>query len=348
MLSIPPSNTNSTEPTPSSLSPEPEFIFDFTDSESEPDLANNPFISQISRPTQHVPPPIQLSTMAQMTTLQVPMPVPRTANAPHFNKQHVRHFLELIEQHGTNAGITDNDKLVPYILKYSSDQVKKTIRFLPEFDPEEANKTWAKAKEALIDLYGASEEIPTQTLEDLKKFCRERSGRQPFKSREEVDEYRQEFTTLSAHLVKLKRVSEDERNFYFISGLPKLMMEWFIQQLPEANRVRDKPPTVTESVKILYKRLDTNSLHRSIWEENETTQNQNQFNEEGNLVTDKPLVTVMEPLPQVSVQRAGQPSTLPLIPDSYIDDLSRRLTEMTLNRMSIHPPEGVISMHRLP
>jgi hypothetical protein len=45
-----------------------------------------------------------------------------------------------------NAGIADKDQLISFILNYSTESVRKLIRFMPEFDPKVTGKTWEKAK----------------------------------------------------------------------------------------------------------------------------------------------------------------------------------------------------------
>lgn len=64
----------------------------------------------------------------------VPMPIPRTAGAPSFNGRYIDDFLNRIILHANQAGETDQDAMVKYILYYSSDQVKDTIINMDEFD----------------------------------------------------------------------------------------------------------------------------------------------------------------------------------------------------------------------
>ncbi|KAJ7118332.1 hypothetical protein C8R44DRAFT_790584 [Mycena epipterygia] len=77
-----------------------------------------------------------MSTAPLTSILRVPMPIPGTQNAPYFNGKYLSDSLAIVVQHGANAGITDLDLLVPYILQYSSDRVKDYIRYSPEFDPD--------------------------------------------------------------------------------------------------------------------------------------------------------------------------------------------------------------------
>lgn len=53
--------------------------------------------------------------------LLIPMPIPRTPGAPYFDVRGVRNSLALILQHGSNAGITDADKLVTFIVRWKGE-----------------------------------------------------------------------------------------------------------------------------------------------------------------------------------------------------------------------------------
>ncbi|KAJ6553427.1 hypothetical protein B0H19DRAFT_1156414 [Mycena capillaripes] len=66
-------------------------------------------------------------TAPPMMRLLVPMPIPRTPGAPYFDERGVGSFLNLILQHGSNAGINDADQLVSFIVRYSSDRVREII-----------------------------------------------------------------------------------------------------------------------------------------------------------------------------------------------------------------------------
>ena len=181
------------------------------------------------------------------TSLRVPMPIPRTANAPYFDGPYVNDFLQLIIQHGANTGITDCDDLVTYIVQYSSDHVKDIICFMPEFDEEVTNKKWDDAKKMLVALYGSLDIPPKTNEEDLKDYCRANSICPEFADKQAVDAYHRGFQKLAAPLMKNGLLTEKAKNFYFITGIPVLMKEWFYQQVPEPKRKRMDPPTITQS-----------------------------------------------------------------------------------------------------
>ena len=73
-----------------------------------------------------------------MYNLRVPMPILRSANAPFFNGRYINDFLNRIVLHASQAGETDLDQMVKYILDYSSDQVKDIIIYMDKFDLDKA------------------------------------------------------------------------------------------------------------------------------------------------------------------------------------------------------------------
>ena len=117
------------------------------------------------------------------------MPIPATERAPLFTGDNVRQFLQLLIELEANAGITDRNELVPYIMRYSSNEVKKVIRYLPEFDEDVPNKEWSNAKEALVSLYGSLDEPETATEEELRAYCRSTHDGEAFTDKRAVDAY---------------------------------------------------------------------------------------------------------------------------------------------------------------
>ncbi|KAJ3779603.1 hypothetical protein GGU10DRAFT_382183, partial [Lentinula aff. detonsa] len=192
--------------------------------------------------------------------LRVPMPIPRTPSAPLFNGKYLNDFLEQIVLHANQAGETDKDQMVKYILSYSSDLVKDTIRFMDEFDPTNTSITWDNAKDALRSLYGSYDKPTDYTQEELKEFCKDQSAKSPFSKNSEIESYYREFIAIASSLKKKGTITDKEANSYFVLGLPHTMKEWFLAALPSQNRTRDNPPTTTESLKILRTRHDKKSL----------------------------------------------------------------------------------------
>lgn len=188
--------------------------------------------------------------------LQVPMPIPRTPNAPYFNGKYITDFLTVLIQHGANAGITDMNLLVLYILQYSSDEVKDLIRYMPEFDPDATGKTYNKAKDALMLLYGQADEPPNYTESMLRDFCRDQSAKSPFKDKKQIETYIQEFMKVAGPLIKMLKITEQQRDYYFISGIPSSIKEWF-----NNNRIVSEPiPLRCQCLLVFYRSVSTPTL----------------------------------------------------------------------------------------
>ncbi|KAJ7443416.1 hypothetical protein B0H11DRAFT_2345117 [Mycena galericulata] len=268
-----------------------------------------------------------MTSGASTSILQVPMPIPRTPNAPHFNGKYLTDFLTVLVQHGTNAGITDLDTLVPYILQYSSDEVKDLIRYLPEFDPDENNKTFKAAKETLQLLYGQADEPPNFTEAMLRDFCRDQSAKSSYKNKKEIETYHQEFLKLAGPLVKKSKITKTQRDYYFVSGIPSNIKEWFINEVPEKNRKRSDPPSMSVSIGILQKRFDTDSLGFEPWkDEAEPRERKVKFDSDGNRPDSTPRHNSRPATPVPAA--TGQ---APAAAANMVDDLARMLESLSLN-----------------
>ncbi|KAJ3831896.1 hypothetical protein F5878DRAFT_667075 [Lentinula raphanica] len=112
-----------------------------------------------------------MSDVSQRPAIIMPMPVPGMPDAPRFEGKEMREFLKQIEAHGMRAGITDPNRLVDYIVHYSSRSIKNDIRFMPKFDPEIEDKTWDSASRMLLQMFSAHEEPPEITMRDLEDSC---------------------------------------------------------------------------------------------------------------------------------------------------------------------------------
>ena len=197
---------------------------------------------------------------ASAVFLRIPMPVRGSTEAPVFDGKGVHHFLCVLIQLGANAGIMDHDELVPYILWYSSDEVREVIRYMPEFDEDVPNKEWTRAQEMLISLYGSMDTPTRVTEENLREYCRSSYAQPAFASKQAVDLYHRGFQSLSAPLVKHGLLSPTQRDFYFITGIPEPLRDWYFHQVPESKLSRTNPPSVLESISYLYSRFDTESI----------------------------------------------------------------------------------------
>ncbi|KAJ6509574.1 hypothetical protein DFH09DRAFT_942565 [Mycena vulgaris] len=245
------------------------------------------------------------------------MPSARSPGAPRFDGREVTSFLASIIQHGANAGVVNPNELIPYILQYSSDDVRSLIRYMPEFDPEKTGKTWTAAKSQLMLLYGSSERVPEYTESMLKAFCEKQSAKSSFSNMTDIEVYYRGFSQIAVPLVKKDRITEKERDFYFIAGIPKSIKEWFLTQVPLDKRKRSDPPSVAESFALLRKRFDDDSLTYEPWAEDanaeiptEATSTHSMFN------VDPPKPTLASQIP---------------LPPNAMDELARQIQTLNLN-----------------
>ncbi|KAJ7238045.1 hypothetical protein B0H12DRAFT_1238016 [Mycena haematopus] len=285
---------------------------------------------------------------APTNVLQVPMPSARAAAAPRFEGKEVTAFLSSIVQHGANAGVTDADLLVPYILLYSSDSVRSLIRYMPEFDPEETNKTWNAAKAQLMLLYGHSERVPEYTEIMLRDFCERQSAKPSFTNMADIEVYYRSFSQIAVPLVKKAKITVKERDFYFIAGIPKVIKDWFLTQVPDAKQKRSDPPTVTETISYLKKRFDDDALTFEPWSENAMA-SPNPLDAQPTVAANQLGTTAADDLGR-SLERfntAPAPNmTAPPPASNNVDELTRQLERLTLhlttltagNRTQQEPP----------
>ncbi|KAJ7782932.1 hypothetical protein B0H16DRAFT_1709763 [Mycena metata] len=224
--------------------------------------------------------------------LRIPMPIPGTVNTPYFNGKYLSDFLLILVQHGSNAGIQDLDDLVPYIVQYSSDEVKDIIRYTPEFDTNN-KKTFDQAK--------------NYTEEMLREFCREHNAKSLFKNKVQIETYLKDFMKLARPLVKQTKITNKQRDYYFVASLPSTIKEWFNSQVPSAKRKRSGPPTIAESITILQKHFDSDSLLFEPWKaETETENRKVKFDTDGRRIE---LSTRQNTRPPSPVNTQNAPTT---------------------------------------
>ncbi|KAJ7104909.1 hypothetical protein C8R44DRAFT_639892 [Mycena epipterygia] len=252
------------------------------------------------------------------------MPIPGTQNAPYFNGKYLTDFLEIVVQHGVNA---DLDQLVPYILLYSSDKVKDIIRYSPEFDPDEPDKKFSEAKEALKLLFGQADEPPNYTEATLRDFCREQSAKSPYTSKNQIETYHQEFIQIAGPLVKKKKLTKEQRDYYFVSGIPSDIKEWFMNQVPANKRTRADPPSIAVTMGILLKRFDSDSLIFEPWKDEKDSRDRKvKFDTDGKRLESKSHHNTRPPTPVPTAANQA-----PAVAVNTVEDLTKMLENLSLN-----------------
>ncbi|KAJ3727164.1 hypothetical protein C8R42DRAFT_602890 [Lentinula raphanica] len=198
------------------------------------------------------------------------MPVPGMPDAPKFEGKDAREFLEQIEAHGSRAGITDNNKLVDFIVRYSSRSIKTDIRFIPEFDPDVEDKTWEAAKKMLLQMFSAQEEPPEVSIRDLEDSCIVWSTDEPFTKKSDVDRYQRKFFSIAAPLLKQGLLTTNLKGYYFLQGLPKKDQKYVEKNLPAENKKKSNPPTVEKIIKLVHQKIeDKESILHHNWDSDE-------------------------------------------------------------------------------
>jgi hypothetical protein len=190
---------------------------------------------------------------------------------------------------------------------------------MPEFDPEVTGKTWNKAKKQLELLYGHADRVPDYTEAMLKDFCSKTYDASPFINMTDVTTYYRGFSRIAVPLIKKARITEKERDFYFIAGIPKTVKTWFLEQVPEENRKRSDPPSIEQSIGYLQKRFDEDSLDFNPW--NEATDSTQLSAPTG------PSIFTL-------------PSTTPTAAPSQMDDLARQMERMTIQMEALRAQNG--------
>ncbi|KAK1223226.1 hypothetical protein PQX77_013890 [Marasmius sp. AFHP31] len=269
------------------------------------------------------------------TSLPIPMPIPGTRNAPHFNGKFVSDFLDRIKLHGGAAQISDNDKLVDYIYHYSSDQVKEYICYLPEFDLEIPGRTWDAASTQLKSMF-ASTDVKTMFTEDsLTSFAKSHAANYTFTLQKDVENYYLEFQQIAAPLVKKQQITGRRRDLIFTKGIPIDLWSWLTRALPEANHKVDNPPTMSASHKILLDKFDKNSLFFDAKEALKTPS----YDAAGNRL-ESSKVSLFSRTPNVDRPFSSSPSPAAVDSNDSVEDLSKAFAELKLYKMAIRKLEN--------
>ncbi|KAF5364452.1 hypothetical protein D9758_010654 [Tetrapyrgos nigripes] len=195
----------------------------------------------------------------------VPMPLSGSPDAPSFDGTEVSNFVDYLEQLARNAGIVNLDELIPYVLRYSSLEVGDAVRYEDAFVKGNDEYGWDNAKQTLLSIYAEYDTKPKITHQDLLDFCRHQNENGAIESSKDIDRYRIAYQKFANGLVVDGVISKNQRNYYFIAGLPSKVKDWFIQALPKTQRSPETAPSVLDSVKLLKTRFRSNNLYSTPW-----------------------------------------------------------------------------------
>ncbi|KAJ3740104.1 hypothetical protein DFH05DRAFT_1529390 [Lentinula detonsa] len=266
--------------------------------------------------------------------LRPTMPIPRTPLAPHFNGWYIEDVLQQIILHATAAGETDQNQMVKYIVMYSSDQVKETIRYMPFFNADNPNASWETAKEVLKRLYGTRDKPTEYTEEELKEFCRDCAAKSSFNKLKDLEKYYRDFIAVATSLLSKEQITENKYSYYFVLGLPHSMKEWFLSAAPEGKRTRENPPTVMQSFDIIKTRFDKQSLIYEDWRKAESEQAKSVFDERGNRVIAPAISQYVNVLDEAVGHVPPNPRVFPPIFPPIASDNTPSVTSNTINDLA--------------
>ncbi|RPD60495.1 hypothetical protein L226DRAFT_569998 [Lentinus tigrinus ALCF2SS1-7] len=179
------------------------------------------------------------------------MPIPGTSEAPKFDEHYLSDFLEDLELHFACTGVTDEDRQVNYITRYSTDKIRKQIGFLPELDRSKKNKTWQEAKTVLTEFYGDVDKPRPLSLAEFQAWVQQAADKPAFISKDQVNKYYSEFMAKGRPLLDNKQVSDNDLNFAFIQGVPSSMKAALRGLIPDAHRTRASPLEIRKTLELL-------------------------------------------------------------------------------------------------
>lgn len=193
------------------------------------------------------------------------MPIPGTSKAPKFDGHYLPDFLEDLELHFQRAGVSDEDRQVNYITRYSTDKIRKQIGFLPELDRSKKNKTWDAAKTVLAEFYGDVDKPRPLSLAEFQAWVQSSADKPAFVSKDQVNKYYAEFMSKGRPLLDNKQVSDNDLNFAFIQGVPSDMKSALRGLIPEANRTRTTPLEIRKTLEFLRSLADKDDPTYEAW-----------------------------------------------------------------------------------
>ncbi|KIJ43726.1 hypothetical protein M422DRAFT_252974 [Sphaerobolus stellatus SS14] len=239
-------------------------------------------------------------TRQTLVTHIKPMLVPRSVGAPAFDGHYVHNFLSTVKILGKNAGLTSAE-LPKHILPYCTDTIKRSIEWADEFN----GTNWEAVKVFLIEIYESSEQGPMVSIDQLQTYIRESK----------------DFLTIAGQLKKRGIMDKKEMELKFVEGLPKGFRAFVSSQLPSENKVTTKPPSISQVIKIINCRFDSNCL---------------EFLELDEVVDDE-MLPPTKPLfiPSNAAIDSSFSQTLTVKPKSDIEALAQQLKQLTINQAQI-------------
>ena len=176
-------------------------------------------------------------------------PSPSDRKAPRFRGKHVEDFVQEIDCLAAMHSVPSTE-LPKACVRYMSKRVKQIISDEPAFKGTD----WAAVCTRLRSLFGTATGSHRCSPTKLRKFVDECQRDNPINSEATLDSYWREFLWHLGTMVTDGRMTENERNLLFFSGLPKRLRRAILPALELACRSRnvtfsrEAPATLDETL----------------------------------------------------------------------------------------------------
>ncbi|KIN98791.1 hypothetical protein M404DRAFT_31114 [Pisolithus tinctorius Marx 270] len=192
-----------------------------------------------------------------MANPQFQMPLCGTQNSPKFSgdsPMQLLCYLKDIDFLGTLAALDDCGKIRAAIC-YADLEEAKVWQMLPEATPAADN--WDAFVVAVKGLYPGCEGDDCSCHADLQYLIEEYQSK-PMQNQDDLGEYQQKFTKISALLIKTKKLAETEQDSMFLNGFLRAITDFHTDLHP------DNPYLLAEVVKAAKFLLTGSALHSAV------------------------------------------------------------------------------------
>lgn len=125
-------------------------------------------------------------------------------------------FFEDVKDLADHHKVSDSDTIIHNATRYASKKESGTWKILPEY----TNKDYDAFVKKVVSLYPGASAEQLHTLGDLDAYVSKRSET-PIASTTELSLYYREYMRITTYLLAKKRISEGERDRYFIKGFER-------------------------------------------------------------------------------------------------------------------------------
>lgn len=257
------------------------------------------------------------------------MPIPGTNEAPRFDGHYLAYFLEDLELHFARANITDEDRQVNYITRYSTDAIRKRIMHLPELDRNKTGKTWAAAKATLLDLYGDVDKPRPLSLAEFHKWVQGAADKPAFVSKNQVNAYYTDFMARGQPLLDANQISENDMAFSFIQGVPSSMKAALRSLIPDAKRTRANPCPIKETLGLLRGLANKDDPTYEAWRYEDTAADEGLLAEPPVLASENAQGNTTGTRPNIAAG-SGQPAKSSASIEDQMETLMKQFSEMKI------------------